>query len=133
MISFLSGSHGGMESDGAITLVVGGVGYRVLVNDRDREELNLRGRGGEAVLFCRTTASENEIVVYGFLDEMERRAFDRLLKVNLVGPATALRLLSVLDVAKLTAAVSSRDAAALTAVPGIGRKTAEKIVAEVKL
>lgn len=133
MISYLSGTHGGMESDGAITAVVNGVGYRVVVNDRDREIINKRGNGGEIVLYCRTTASENEIIVYGFLAELDRRAFDRLQKVDGVGPSTALRILSVMGFGLLDETVASKDVKEMCKIPGVGKKTAEKIIAQVKL
>jgi holliday junction DNA helicase RuvA len=133
MISFLQGVHGGMEPDGAITVCVGGVGYRVAVADRDRDKVNVRGVGGDVRLWCRTTASENEINIYGFLDEQDRRAFDRLLRVDGVGVSTALRLLSVLHATALKQIVASKQTAALCAVPGIGKKTADKIVEQVDL
>lgn len=133
MISFLSGTNGGMESDGAITAVVGGVGYRVVVSDRDREVINKRGVGGDITLFCRTTASENEIIVYGFLAELDRRAFDKLQKVDGVGPSTALRILSVMGFGFLEETVTGKDVKELCKIPGIGKKTAEKLVAELKL
>lgn len=133
MISYLQGTTGGMEDDGAMTIIANGVGYRVLVGDRDRDTLNKRGFGGDVVIYCRTTASENEIVVYGFLHGDDRRAFDRVTKLNGIGPVTALRLLSMLDAASLKKAVDSGNVAAICKVPGIGKKTAEKVVAELKL
>lgn len=134
MISLLQGTHEGIEDGGAVTILCGGVGYRVLVNDRDREVITThKGIGGEVRVYCRTMASENDITIFGFLEYDDRRAFDRLLRVDGVGPATAQRVLSVMDHAKLKSIVSAKGVVALCEVPGIGRKTAEKIIATVKL
>lgn len=141
MISWLNGRSAGMDDDGAITVMCGSVGYRVVVNDRDREIINVRGRGAEIELFCRSRANENDITVYGFLEVDDRRAFDKLVRVDGVGPATALRLLSVHDAGMLrtlinTARENENSAIAvkpLLALPNIGKKMAKKLVDEVHL
>lgn len=140
MISALRGYHGGMDADGGLIVFVrehpgawGGVGYRVLVNDRDRDKLNVKGPDGEVSLWCRTFSTENEVTIYGFLYEADRKAFSALLRVDGVGAVTALRLLSVYSCEHLKAYVSSKSAVALTKVPGIGRKTADKVVEQAKL
>jgi len=75
---------------------------------------------------------EDAQLLFGFLTAAERTAFRRLLKVNGVGPKVALSVLSGLSVDDLAAAVAAQDAARLTKVPGIGRKTAERIVLEMR-
>ena len=134
MISSLLGIHGGQDDDGAITVDVAGVGYRVYVSDRDRETLNKRGVDSALPrLFCRTNANENEVTIYGFISMDDRRAFDRLQKVDGVGVSTALRMLSVYDAPRLAACVAGGAVADLCKVPGVGKKTAEKICAQAKL
>lgn len=137
MISMLYGYLGGMEDDGALTIQVGNsvsaVGYRVVVNDRDRDRINVKGVAGEVGLFCRTIVTESEQTIFGFLEQNDRRIFDRLLKVKGCGPATSLRLLSKMDHGMITACVMGKAIADLCKVPGIGKVMAQKIVDGVKL
>lgn len=130
MISYLAGSHAGMDDDGALIVLVSGVGYRVLVSDRDRTALNTRAM---IDVWCRSIYREDSATLYGFLDIRDRRAFDRLLNVDGVGPSMALKVLSVMDSTKLADVVASKIPATLMTVPGVGRKTAERIVEQVKL
>lgn len=135
-ISFIRGHLGGMDDDGRLTIVDGaGVGHAVTVSDRDRDRINVKGEGGDGrvEVHCRTKANENDVTVYGFLSLDDRRAFDRLLKVDGIGPTTALRLLSKLSADDLKAAITARDLNALYRVPMIGRKTAAKLCDEVQL
>jgi Holliday junction DNA helicase RuvA len=90
-------------------------------------------RTGEAVeLLTHFVVREDAQLLFGFLTASERTAFRQLLKVNGVGPKVALSVLSGLSVDDLSLAVASQDAARLTKVPGIGRKTAERIVLELR-
>jgi Holliday junction DNA helicase RuvA len=90
-------------------------------------------RTGEAVeLLTHFVVREDAQLLFGFLTATERIAFRQLLKVNGVGPKVALSVLSGLSVDDLSRAVASQDAARLTKVPGIGRKTAERIVLELR-
>lgn len=130
MISYLTGSHAGMDDDGALIVLVGGVGYRVLVSDRDRTALNTRA---VVDLWCRSIYREDNASLFGFMDIRDRRAFDRLMNVDGVGPSMALKVLSVMDAARLADVVASKIPATLMQVPGVGRKTAERIVEQVKL
>ena len=128
MISFLSGTNGGMEDDGAMTIVVNGVGYRVVVSDRDRGKINVRGVGAHVDVFCRSRATENEICIFGFLSSLDRHAFDRLIKLDGIGVSAALRLLSVFEAPELAQVVKAAAVQQLLTVPGIGKKTAVKIL-----
>lgn len=135
MISYLEGKPYVGASN--VTVVVHGVGYDVIVSDRDHERIEREGRE-EVELFVRTVAKENAISLYGFLDINDRLAFDRLQLADGVGPGTALRILSVhgyLDLAAYCANGTRADegVAFLRKVPGIGAKTAQKIVEQVKL
>lgn len=134
MISFIAGTHLGMEDDGALCIgVAAGIGYRVVVNDRDRKTINANEVGSHVKLHCRTRQTEDETIMFGFLSLDDRRAFDRLLKVDGIGPSTALRLLSMHDAAGLGELVRRADVKALTKVPGIGTRTAEKLCVEARL
>ena len=90
-------------------------------------------RTGEPVdLLTHFVVREDAQLLFGFLTLTERTAFRQLLKVNGVGPKVALSVLSGLSVDDLSTAVAAQDAARLTKVPGIGRKTAERIVLELR-
>ena len=105
-----------------------GVGYRVLVPAGGAARA---GRLGSATfLHVHTHVREDAIVLYGFPSREERDCFELLLGAHGVGPAVALALLSVLSPATLRRAVLSEDADALTLVPGIGKKTAARLVME---
>jgi len=88
---------------------------------------------GEAVtLFSHLSIKEDSHALYGFATLEERAAFRQLIKISGVGPRTALSVLSGLSVADLAEAVTLQDAAKLTTVPGIGKKTAERLLLELK-
>jgi len=90
-------------------------------------------RTGEAVeLLTHLVVREDAHLLFGFLTAGERNAFRQLLKVSGVGPKVALAVLSGLSVEDLAVAVAGEDAARLTRVPGIGRKTAERLVLELR-
>jgi holliday junction DNA helicase RuvA len=90
-------------------------------------------RTGEDVeLLTHLVVREDAHLLYGFLTASERGAFRQLLKVSGVGPKVALSVLSGLSVEDLSIAVASQDAARLTKVPGIGKKTAERLVLELR-
>ncbi len=90
-------------------------------------------RTGETVeLLTHFVVREDAQLLFGFLTPTERTAFRQLLKVNGVGPKVALSVLSGLSVDDLSVAVAAQDAARLTKVPGVGRKTADRIVLELR-
>ena len=88
--------------------------------------------GDAVVLFTHLVVREDAHLLFGFLTAAERGAFRQLLKISGVGPKVALAVLSGLSVDDLAAAVASQDAARLTKVPGIGKKTAERLVLELR-
>lgn len=113
-----------------VVVLAGGVGYEI---DVPMSTFYHLPRTGEAVeLLTHLVVREDAHLLYGFLTAMERSAFRQLLKVSGVGPKVALSLLSGLSVDELEAAVASDDAARLTRVPGIGKKTAERLVLELR-
>jgi holliday junction DNA helicase RuvA len=109
---------------------VGGVGYRVLVPTGAVPQL---GSPGSAVfLHVHTHVREDAIVLYGFPSREERTCFESLIGTHGVGPAVAMALLSVHSPVALQRAVQNDDADALMLVPGIGRKTATRLLIELK-
>lgn len=133
MISLLRGTPEGSDDDGSITITTHGVGYQVFAPDPDREYMH----GKESVqLWIRTIVKESSAELYGFLDRLDRRAFDRLLKVKGLGPSTAMKILSVIDCHDLKTAVAdlkcnnqSTFVTELKRVPGVGPKTLEALKA----
>jgi len=113
-----------------VLLDVGGVGYEVDVPMSTF--YNLPALGEPVVLLTHFVVREDAQLLYGFLTEGERAGFRELVKISGVGPRTALAILSGLSVAELAAAVSRQDGARLVKVPGIGKKTAERLLLELK-
>ena len=93
---------------------------------------NLPQNGERITLFTHLVVREDAHLLYGFGTENERRAFRQLLKVNGIGAKIALSLLSGLSVAELAQAVTLQETGRLTRVPGIGKKTAERLLLELK-
>src|SRR5579871_3578657 len=109
---------------------VGGVGYQVAVPLSTFYGL---GELRENVtLLIHTHLREDSIALYGFLTAREKQFFELLLSASGVGPVLALKILSGMSVEELVPAIRSGDLARLTRIPGVGRKTAERIVVELK-
>ncbi len=113
-----------------ILLDVGGVGYEVDVPMSTF--YNLPGIGERVTLLTHFVVREDAQVLFGFLSAAERDAFRQLVKISGVGPRTALAVLSGLSVTELAQAVTTQDGARLVKVPGIGKKTAERLLLELK-
>jgi Holliday junction DNA helicase RuvA len=131
MIGRLTGKVLAQEADGSVVLDVGGVGYEVLA------PLGTLGRAraderGHVTLWVHTHVREDALALFGFSDEGERFAFRTLLGVSNVGPKIAVAVLSALPAAELAHAIARRDLAALTRVPGIGKKIAERLLLELR-
>ena len=107
-----------------------GVGYEVLVPMSTF--YNLPGLGEKISLHTHFIVREDAQLLYGFGSTAERAAFRQLIKITGVGPRMALSVLSGMSVADLAQAVSAQDGARLTKVPGIGKKTAERLLLELK-
>jgi Holliday junction DNA helicase RuvA len=138
-----------VAGDSALELVVdvAGVGYRVFVTPRLASNLSAggpppgprRGRApagapfeGEVTLSIHTHVREGAITLYGFADADERRAFELLLGAHGVGPSLALAVVAVHHPARLVEIVTAGDVDALTLVPGVGRKTAMRLMVDLK-
>ncbi len=129
MIGRLSGQLAG-KAPPQVLVDVGGVGYEVDVPMSTF--FNLPELGQRVVLLTHFVVREDAQVLFGFLTAAERDAFRLLVKISGVGPRTALSVLSGLSVAELAQAVSRQDGARLVKVPGIGKKTAERLLLELK-
>ena len=113
-----------------VVVVAYGVGYEI---DVPMSTFYHLPRTGESVeLLTHLVVREDAHLLFGFLTAPERAAFRQLLKVSGVGPKVALAVLSGLSVDDLALAVAAQDAARLTKVPGIGKKTAERLVLELR-
>jgi holliday junction DNA helicase RuvA len=119
-----------LRSDHQVELLVevAGVGYRVLVPGGDADRAGQLG--SPTFLHVHTHVREDALILYGFPTRDERDCFELLLGAHGVGPSVALALLSVLSPSALRRAVLSEDEGALTLVPGIGKKTAARLVME---
>jgi len=113
-----------------VVVDVAGVGYEVDVPMSTF--FNLPATGETVTLHTHLAVREDAHVLYGFGSVEERAAFRRLIRISGVGARTALALLSGLSVADLAQAVAVQDTARLTKVPGIGKKTAERLLLELK-
>ena len=113
-----------------ILLDVQGVGYEIDVPMSTF--YNLPATGERVVLFTHLVVREDAHLVFGFGSEPERRAFRQLVRISGVGARTALSVLSGLSVAELAQAVTMQDTGRLIKVPGIGKKTAERLVVELR-
>ncbi len=117
--------------DAAVELVVevGGVGYRLVVSPRTASGLQL---GHEACVAVHTHVRESAITLYGFSSAEERTAFELLLGAHGVGPGLALAILSVHDPAELAQVIANGNVDALKLVPGVGQKTAARLLLELQ-
>jgi len=114
---------------GEVLIEVGGVGYRALVPLGALSGLEI---GSIAFLFTHLNSRDDALTLYGFPTRTERDVFEILLGTVGVGPSLALKILSVHNPAALQRAVTDQDLAALTMVPGVGKRTAERLVIELR-
>jgi holliday junction DNA helicase RuvA len=117
------------KSDRAVVVLIGGVGLDIFSSRMALEKCNV---GDDVHLFTRLIVREDSLTLYGFASEPERDLFDVLVKISGVGPKLATTILSTLSLDNLRQAVISERTEVLTHVPGIGKKTAQKIMLELK-
>ena len=113
-----------------IIVDVGGVGYDVAVPLSTYYKLG--EPGSDVALRVHTHVREDTLALYGFSTALELQVFERLIGISGIGPKLALAVLSGIDVADLVRAVQAGDVGRMTAIPGIGKKTAERIGLELK-
>ena len=109
---------------------VGGVGYRLTIPLSTFYRIG--EPGAEVTLLTHTHVREDALALFGFLTPVEQALFERLIAVSGVGPKLAISVLSGIEAPDLVAALRSSDLARLTRVPGVGKKTAERLVLELK-
>ena len=128
MISRLRGAPAGRSADGLV-LDVNGVGYLVAAS---AAALRKADGAAEVVVETYLHVREDALQLYGFVDASERELFTQLLTVNGIGPKVALAIVSGSSASELRRAIAHEDVARFQAIPGIGKKTAERIVLELK-
>ena len=131
MIGRLRGRVIDDEGDGTLVIDVGGVGYEVIT------PLGTLGRvltdpEGLTVLHVHTHVREDQLVLFGFATSDERVAFRTLIGISKVGPKLALAVLGAISVSELAQLVATGQVGMLTKVPGVGKKTAERIILELE-
>lgn len=130
MIGKLSGRFDGTTPEGAAIIEVGGVGYTVRMPVGHL--LDLKSAPGKVSLYIHTAVRDDAIDLYGFPTHEELSFFKLLMSVSGIGPKTALNILNVADITTLKHAIAKGDNTALTKVFGIGKKSAERIVVELR-
>jgi len=129
MIAFLRGRLHSKSPNRAI-VECGGVGYDITISVATFTLLP--PEGAEARLHIYTHVREDQIALFGFAELEEKRLFEKLLTITGIGPKLAITVLSGIDASRLVTAIRGCDHATLTRIPGIGKKTAERVVLELK-
>jgi Holliday junction DNA helicase RuvA len=130
VIGRLSGSLAERNVDGSCVVDVGGVGYEVFVPIGTLGRLPMAPE--PIVLHVHTHVREDALTLFGFANESDRAAFRALLSVSNVGPKLALAIMSAMDANELAAAIASQDPARWKGIPGVGKRTAERVILELK-
>jgi holliday junction DNA helicase RuvA len=113
-----------------VVVETSGVGYDVTISVPTFSELP--ANGAEVALHIHTHVREDQIALYGFLRPAEKRLFEKLITVSGIGPKLAITILSGMAADELASAIRGNDLARLTKIPGIGKKTAERMVLELR-
>jgi Holliday junction DNA helicase RuvA len=129
MIAALTGVVQHKELD-RVVVDVGGVGYLVWLSAQSMAEVP--PQGSSVRLFCHTHVREDALQLFGFCQEQERKAFELLISISGVGPRLALTILSGMPVGELLEAIAGGDVRRLQTLPGVGKKTAARLVLELK-
>jgi Holliday junction DNA helicase RuvA len=129
MIAFLRGRLLKKTPNQAI-VECAGVGYEATISVATFT--SLPPEGAEARLHIYTHVREDQIALFGFAEPQEKKLFEKLLTISGIGPKLAITVLSGIDASRLVTAIRGGDHATLTRIPGIGKKTAERVVLELK-
>jgi len=130
MIALVTGTLAIKEADRVVVKTASGVGYECFVPTRSLAALPAPGHPVE--LHTHLVVREDSHALFGFASAEERRVFQRLITVSGVGPKLALALLSALSGERIVRAIREHDIAALSSVSGVGKKTAERVILELK-
>jgi Holliday junction DNA helicase RuvA len=131
MIAFLSGTIEYLGTD-TVVIDVGGVGYEVKVSAEVSGALSAVGVGNTVKLYTYTYLREDQIALYGFRSRDDLALFKQLITVSGIGPRGGLSLLSVMTADDLRFAIVSGDARMISRAPGIGKKTAERLILDLR-
>lgn len=129
MISYLEGKVE-FKGEKFVVINVGGVGYRIFASPETLKKIS--EKGGSVKLWTNLYVRDDALELYGFLHHAELELFETLIHVPGIGPKTALGVMGVASIDTLKRAIAAGDTSYLTKVSGIGRKTAEKIILELK-
>lgn len=130
MIGFIKGYLIDKQYPGKMVINVNGVGYEVEISLQTFAQLD--NVDTEISLYIQTVVREDAFLLYGFIDKSERAVFRSLIKVNGIGPKVALSLLSATTPKEFIHMILLKNVRALTQLPGIGKKTAERLVIEMQ-
>lgn len=128
MIGYLNGTLIDKD-DKTLLVLVNNVGFRVFVPEK---EISFIKEGSEVELFTELIVRENEMNLFGFLTKKEREMFNILNEVSGIGPRSSISIISFLDINTLSKAVINEDINTLVKLPGIGKKTAQRIILDIK-
>ena len=128
MIGYIKGQVTALFKDFCF-LEAGGIGYRIFISDKTRQKLS---NGEEAKLLTYMAVREDAILLYGFLGQEEYDLFLLLISISKIGPKVAMGILSAMEPAVFIGAVKTQNVSQLTKLPGIGKKTAERLLVELK-
>lgn len=129
MIAYVKGTVENISEDNAV-VEVGGIGYNIKISADTAARLP--GIGESVKLYTYTSVREDAIQLFGFLARNDLEIFKKCITVSGIGPKGALAILSVLDADSLRFAIMSGDVKAITKAPGIGARTAERLILELK-
>jgi Holliday junction DNA helicase RuvA len=129
VIGSLTGVVQHIDGDGLL-LSVAGVGYQVAMTSRALEQLS--GSEGDVTIYTHLHVREDIMALYGFTSPLDRQLFRTLISASGVGPKVGLAVLSTMTADDVRVAVAADDADAFTVVPGIGKRTAQKLVLELR-
>jgi len=129
MYAYISGQLAYKETD-HVVIDVSGIGYQIFVGGNT---LSAIGQAGDKVrLYTSFQIREDAMTLYGFLDQEEKKMFEKVISVGRIGPKLGLALLSNLTVSQLAIAIVTGDIRAISRIPGIGKRTAERLILELK-
>ncbi|NLB18712.1 MAG: Holliday junction branch migration protein RuvA [Syntrophomonadaceae bacterium] len=129
MISFLRGILVDVTTD-TVLVDVNGVGFEAVIHARGLQ--TMPGQGQEVTIFTRLQVSDNELKLYGFLSRTEMELFNRITSISGIGPRVAMSILGYFEPTEFFRAIAAQDRKALTTVPGVGKKNAERLIFELK-
>ena len=131
MIGFISGKLDEIEGN-MVTINCGGVGYDVMVSQTTLDSLGEIGSDAKIYTYLNINSRDNEIALFGFASKAEKKMFLNLTSVSGIGPKTAVAILGGVKLYDLASSIASGDSSVIARVKGIGKKSADRIVLELR-